>query len=203
MTVVTMTLRLDGERPLLMNSSAKADPLNPVKIELDRLTGKRDKTVADYEQIAKVEWHAGLWLQDGKPCIPSEAIESAFNAAARTRRKGKQAKAGFCCFVSSLLEYEGPGDLPSLWADKAFVFRAPVTVNRSKVMRTRPRFNNWGVTRERGVYSELAEPQRGAGVLRDRGFSRRSRRLASEVRQVLRQGDQLAMVGAAWRGVAR
>lgn len=37
MTVVTMTLRLDGDRPLLMNSSAKADPLNPIKIELDRL----------------------------------------------------------------------------------------------------------------------------------------------------------------------
>jgi hypothetical protein len=76
MTVVTMTLRLDGQRPLLMNSSAKADPLNPIKIELDRLTSKRDKTVADHEQIAKAEWHAGLWLQDGKPCIPSEAIES-------------------------------------------------------------------------------------------------------------------------------
>jgi hypothetical protein len=65
MTVVNMTLRLDGERPLLMNSSAKADPLNPIKIELDRLTSKRDKTVADHEQIAKAEWHAGLWLHDG------------------------------------------------------------------------------------------------------------------------------------------
>jgi hypothetical protein len=85
MSVVNMTLRLDGQRPLLMNSSAKADPLNPIKIELDRLTSKRDKTAADHEQIAKAEWHGGLWLHDGNPCIPSEAIESAFNAAARTR----------------------------------------------------------------------------------------------------------------------
>jgi hypothetical protein len=45
-----------------------------------------------------------------------------------------------------LLEYEGPRDLSSLWEDKAFVFRAPVDVNGSKVMRTRPRFNNWHVT---------------------------------------------------------
>ena len=145
MSVVNMTLRLDGKRPLLMNSSAKADPLNPIKIELDRLTSKRDKTAADHEQIAKAEWHGGLWLHDGNPCIPSEAIESAFNAAARTRRKGKQAKAGLCCFVSSWLQYDGPRDLPSLWADKAFVFRAPVNVNGSKVMRTRPRFNDWHV----------------------------------------------------------
>jgi hypothetical protein len=145
MSVGNMTLRLDGERPLLMNSSAKADPLNPIKIELDRLTSKRDKTAADHEQIAKAEWHGGLWLHDGNPCIPSEAIESAFNAAARTRRKGKQAKAGLCCFVSSWLQYDGPRDLSSLWADKAFVFRTPVNVAGSKVMRTRPRFDKWHV----------------------------------------------------------
>ena len=76
MTVENMTLRLDGDRPLLMNSSVKADPLNPIKIELERLTSKRNKTIADHEQIAKAEWHAGLWLHDGKPCVPSEAIES-------------------------------------------------------------------------------------------------------------------------------
>jgi hypothetical protein len=146
MSVENMTLRLNSERPLLMNSSAKADPLNPIKIELDRLTSKRDKTAADHGRIAKAEWRAGLWLIDGKPRIPSEAIESAFNAAARTRRRGRQAKAGLCCFVSSLLEYEGPRDLSSLWEDKAFVFRAPVDVNCSKVMRTRPRFNHWHVT---------------------------------------------------------
>lgn len=145
MTVENMTLRLDGDRPLLMNSSVKADPLNPIKIELERLTSKRNKTIADHEQIAKAEWHAGLWLHDGKPCVPSEAIESTFQAAAKTRSKGKEAKAGLCCFVSPLLEYQGPGDLSSLWADKDFVFRVPVNVRGSKVMRTRPRFNNWHV----------------------------------------------------------
>jgi len=78
MSVENMTLRLHGERPLLMNSSAKADPLNPIKIELDRLTSKRDKTAADHEQIAKAEWRAGLWLVDGKPCIPSGEQDSMF-----------------------------------------------------------------------------------------------------------------------------
>jgi hypothetical protein len=146
MTVENMTLRLNGQRPLLMNSSVKVDPLDPVNIELSRLTGKRDKTVADHEQIAKAEWHAGLWLLDGKPCIPSEAIESAFIQGAKTRRKGKQAIAGLSCPVSCMLEYEGPRDPSAMWEDKAFVFRAPVNVHGSKVMRTRPRFNNWHVT---------------------------------------------------------
>ncbi|MGO9358164.1 MAG: hypothetical protein ACLP1D_10865 [Xanthobacteraceae bacterium] len=143
MSVDTMRLQVVGERPLLMNSSAKVDPLNPAAVELSRMTSKRDKTAADHEYIAKLEWHAGIWLADGKPCIPSSAIEAAFNAAARTRRKGKQAKAGLCCFVSPLLEYDGPGDLSAMWSDKAFVFRTAVNVNGSKVMRTRPRFNDW------------------------------------------------------------
>lgn len=148
MSTQTLRVRLRGDRPLLMHSARLADPLDPIKIELDRLTCKRDKTTADHEQISKVEWHGGLWLQDGKPCIPAEAIESAFVAAARTRRKGPQAKAGFLCSISPFLEYEGPTDLVSLWNDKAFRFRFPVSVNGSKVMRTRARFPVWQVTAE-------------------------------------------------------
>ena len=111
MSVERLRVRLNGERPLLMHSSRLADPLDPIKIDLERLTRKRDKTLADHEQIAKVEWHGGLWLLDGKPCIPSEAIESAFIAASRTRRKGKQAKAGFSCAVSPLLRQTASGTL--------------------------------------------------------------------------------------------
>lgn len=132
MSVERLRVRLTGERPLLMHSSRLADPLDPVKIDLDRLTKKRDKTIADHEQIAKVEWHGGLWLLDGRPCIPSEAIESAFVAAARTRRKGKQAKAGFACVGSPPLQYDGPRDLASLWDDKAYRLRFAVNVNDAK-----------------------------------------------------------------------
>lgn len=145
MSVEKLRIRLTGERPLLMHSSRLADPLDPIKIDLERLTKKRDKTIADHEQIAKVEWHGGLWLTDGAPCIPSEAIESAFIAASRTRRKGKQAKAGFDCPRSPLLQYEGPRQLSELWEDKAFRFRFAVNVNDAKVMRTRARFDSWHV----------------------------------------------------------
>ena len=48
-----------------------------------------------------------------KPCIPAEAVESAFIAASKTSRKGKQAKAGFSCAVSPYLEYDAPVDLSS------------------------------------------------------------------------------------------
>lgn len=147
-TTETLRLRLTGKCPLLMHSSRLADPLDPITIELDRLTRKRDKTAADHEQVSKVEWHGGLWLRDGKPSIPAEAIESAFISAARTRRKGRQAEAGLACKFPPLLEYEGPTDLAALWNDERFRLRRPVSVNNSKVIRTRPRFNAWQVTAE-------------------------------------------------------
>ena len=137
--------RLTGERPLLMHSSRLADPLDSIAISLNRLTKKRDKTVADHEEIARVEWHGGLWLTDGQPCIPSEAIDASFLAGARTRRKGKQARAGFLVQEPALLQHSGPKTLEELWENADFRFRFPVRVNDARVMRTRPRFPRWHV----------------------------------------------------------
>lgn len=170
MSVEQLRIRLSGERPLLMHSSRLADPLDPITIALDRLTRKRDKTIADHEQIARVEWHGGLWTRDDKPCIPGEAIESTFVAASKTRRKGKQAKAGFSCAVAPFLEYDGPADLASLWQDKAFRFRFPVTVNGSKVMRTRPRFARWSVTIEVEFLPSLLNRNEVLEILEIAGF---------------------------------
>ena len=60
MSVERLRVRLTGERPLLMHSSRLADPLDPIKVDLDRLTKKRDKTLADHEQIAKSNGTAGF-----------------------------------------------------------------------------------------------------------------------------------------------
>jgi hypothetical protein len=43
-----------------MHSARLADPLDELKIDIDRLTKKRDKTIADHQQIAKMEWYGGL-----------------------------------------------------------------------------------------------------------------------------------------------
>jgi hypothetical protein len=170
MSVERLRVCLSGERPLLMHSSRLADPLDPIKIDLDRLTRKRDKTLADHEQIAKIEWHGGLWLLDGKPCIPSEAIESAFIAASKTRRKGKQAKAGFACPISPLLRYDGPRDLPSLWDNKTFRLRFAVNVNDAKVMRTRPRFPEWHVIADVEFLPSLLNPSEVIEILEIAGM---------------------------------
>jgi hypothetical protein len=143
MNAETIHLKFTGDRPLLMHSGRLSDPLDPIVHELSKITGKRMKTRADHEEIARIEWYGGLWLSNGRPCIPPEAIEGAFITAARSRRKGKQACAGLLVEGPALLDYDGPKVPDELWKDESFRLRHGVRVNNARTMRTRPRFANW------------------------------------------------------------
>lgn len=138
-----MELRLRGVRPLIMHSSRLADPLDPVAVEMARLTSKRPKTGADHAEIGRLEWHGGLWLHQQRPALPAEALEACFLAAAKTRRRGKQAAAGLMIEAPALIEYDGPAAIADLWQDSRFQLRHLVRVNDSRTMRTRPRFPEW------------------------------------------------------------
>jgi hypothetical protein len=146
MSAEQIHFEIEGIRPLLMHSSRLVDPLDDITIDLKRLTAKRDKTAADHEEIARTEWFGGLWLNEGQPCIPAEAIESAFIAAAKSKRKGKAGKAGFLCADPAMLHYDGSRDVEELWTDRRFRFRYPVNMAGSRTMRTRARFPTWRAT---------------------------------------------------------
>lgn len=143
MNVETLKLRLTSDRPLLMHSGRLADPLDEITRNLSKMTSKRMKTAADHEEIARIEWYGGLWLSGGQPCIPPEAIEASFIAAARARKRSKQARAGLMVMGPSLLDYEGPRDLDELWKDPAFQLRRAVRVGNARTIRTRPHFTTW------------------------------------------------------------
>ena len=136
-------LRLIGDRPLLMHSGRLADPLDPIVADLAKVTGKRNKTHADHEEIARIEWHGGLWLSQNRPCIPAEALEACFTKAAGAMRKGRQAKAGLMVSESCPLIYDGPAEVDDLWKDPNFKFRHVVCVHNARTIRTRPRFKQW------------------------------------------------------------
>lgn len=140
-----ITMRLTGTRPLLMHSSRLADPLDPIRARLTKVTSKRAKTLADHLEISRIEWHGGLWIFEGRPCIPAEALLSTFKSAARARNKGQEATAGIQIGRPAILEYDGPRDLDELGADERFVFRTTVRVGRARTIRTRARFDNWAV----------------------------------------------------------
>jgi len=140
----TIRLRITGTKRLLMHSGRFSDPLDPITQDLARLTAKRPKTTADHKQISKVEWFGSLWLHNGLPCIPADALMATIVGGAKVIKRGPQAAAGLTVEQNSLLVYEGPSDVDELWESGRFFLRSAVKVGiNSKTMRTRPCFNDW------------------------------------------------------------
>ena len=148
MQMKKLKFKIVGVSPLLMHNGQTADPQNEWSRRIKEISKRRNKTDADYDALAKLEWQAGLYLSDGKPCIPGEVMEAALAEGAKKLRLGKSAKAGLWCETDALLEYKGPKDVAKLWANGTFSLTIGVRVQRNKVMRTRPRFQEWAATVE-------------------------------------------------------
>jgi hypothetical protein len=145
MNAEKIRLRFTGTRPLLMHSSRLSDPLDAVTKRLARLTAKRPKTESDHIEIGRIEWYGGLWLHNGLPCIPADALQSAFKSVAKTEKRGQQAAAGILVEAPAILKYDGPSDIDELWLDERFSLRVPARVGRARTIRTRARFADWSV----------------------------------------------------------
>jgi hypothetical protein len=138
-----LKFRLAGASPLICHNGQLADPLNSISKEMERVSSKRAKTDADFEELARLEFLGGLYLDNGEPCIPGEVIEAALVEAAKKMRRGQQAKAGIISQGNFPIQYDGPRTANELWADERFRLVAGVKVQRNKVMRTRPIFREW------------------------------------------------------------
>jgi hypothetical protein len=132
-----------GVAPLLMHNGQLADPLNHLTQAIRKISTKKDKTEADLEELAHLEWLGSLYLHQQEPCLPGELLEGTLVEAAKKRRRGKQVSAGVWCEQQFPLQYEGPREPEVLWNDSRFRFTIGVRVQRNRVMRTRPRFEAW------------------------------------------------------------
>jgi hypothetical protein len=147
MAYKSLKLKVRGCRPMIMHSGQTADPLNEFAKRLKKVSAKRTKTEADIELMAEIEFMAGLYIDKNKKVIvPAENILACLINAGKRKKLGKQVGIGIDVEKHSDLEYDGVKDPKKLWGDKNFVFRKAVTINRVKVMRTRPIFNEWGTT---------------------------------------------------------
>jgi hypothetical protein len=135
-----LKFRLTSVSGLICHNGRLADPLNPIAKEMKRVSSKRAKTDADFEELARLEFLGGLYLHNGEPCLPGEVMEAALVEAAKKMRRGQQAKAGIISQGNFPIEYDGPRTTHELWADERFRLVAGVKVQKNKVMRTRPIF---------------------------------------------------------------
>jgi len=140
----TIDFRLIGVAPLIHHSDRLADPLDDIAKAMKKISGKRKKTDEDHEEIARLEFLGGLYVDENDhPIIPGENIEATLIEAARLTKEGKIATRALMVADNCLLKYDGPKDPEKLWEDKQFRLRRSVKVKMARVMRTRPRFPQW------------------------------------------------------------
>lgn len=139
----SLTFKIVGASPLLMHNGQLADPLNSFSRKMKEVSGKRMKTDADFEELARLEWHGSLYLSNGKPCIPGYVLEATLIDAARKRKRGKQAQAGIICPDNYDLIYDGGAPIEQLWVNPDYRLTVGARIQRNRIMRTRPKFNEW------------------------------------------------------------
>lgn len=155
-----VTYRLTGVAPLIVHNGQLANPLNQYSKEMKKISGKRNKTDADHEQMAQLEFQGGLyWSKDG-PVLPPDMFDSMVLAAAKKFKEGPLAKAGCFCVNTPAIEYDGPRDRDGLWNDDSFRFVKGVRVGTARVMRTRPWFQEWAVVVRFNVEANTINPVR-------------------------------------------
>lgn len=144
-----LKFKITGEAPLLLHNGQTADPLNQFSKAMKQITSKRAKTDADFAEMARIEWMASVYLDNGRICVPSEVWESAIVSGAKKLKLGKSAQAAIFCPSNSILEFEGcKMSLEELWKRDHNRLTVGVRVGTNKVMRTRFKAEKWSTELE-------------------------------------------------------
>lgn len=154
-----VTLHLDGRTAsggsaLVMHNERLADPLDPFTQAIANVSKKRNKTTADYEEIAYLEFLGGLYTDpvagyplngsSPKPCIPAWNVLRCLQDGGRRHKRGMDVPRGIYPLTETAeLIYDGPAEPDKLWKAGGFSLRKSVGVQRSRTMRTRPMFVDW------------------------------------------------------------
>lgn len=151
----TFAAELVGIAPLLMHNGQTADPLNRYSKMMKEVSGKRKKTEADFEELARIEYMAGLYVDEDGPVIPHRMLEAVITEGAKKSKLGKLAQAGVIVDKHARLDYDGPRSPKELFADENFRFTVPVRIGQQKVVRTRPHFAKWSAKIEVSYLADI------------------------------------------------
>jgi hypothetical protein len=151
-------LTADGGTPLVMHNERLADPLDSSTQAVAGVSKKRNKTLADHEEIARREFFGGLYtdpaleltdkgnlVSNGQVVVvPAWNVLRCLQDGATRQKRGKDVLRGVQpLVVHPPLLYDGPQHPEELWKSRAFALRKTVGVQRSRTVRTRPIFTDW------------------------------------------------------------
>ena len=143
----TLKVTWKGTSPLIMHSCQCVNPLHPISRELKKFTTKRQKTEEDLLKISDLEWEAGAYWKEGLGLyIPAENVEATLIGGAKNFKKGTDV-AKYCSVLDLYIPFNYGENLTKEQLIQNYEYRdtRPMTVQRSKVMRTRPRFDKWSI----------------------------------------------------------
>ena len=140
-------MKIQGVSPLLMHSALLNDPMAEITKALKKINAKRKKVDADLEEMSKLEFYGGIYVdKEGYPILPSTCLEACIVEGAKAEKLGKKFKATVFVDGDPRLIYDGPKDVDGLWEAGTFRDTRRVKVGMSGVMRTRPRFDEWALS---------------------------------------------------------
>lgn len=168
----TVTVKIRGVRPLLMNSAVGADPLSHWAKERAKLSSIRKKTDEIHMQLARLDWYSKFYCDENRrPILMGTMIEACCIAGAKRTRQGQTAKASIIVNDDPLIVHDHPSGpdatIDDFWELEKYRDVRGVIVNRSRIMRYRPVFPVWSVTFE-ATLTEL-DPEKFAGIVADAG----------------------------------
>lgn len=137
-----------GITPLIMHSCQCVNPLHPIARELKKYTGKKKKTDEDLIKIADLEWESGAYWKDGLGLyIPAENVEATLINGAKAHKMGKDIEK-YCDVTDLYIPFNYGENLTKEELIQNYEYRDTrvMTVMRSKILRTRPRFDQWEIT---------------------------------------------------------
>ena len=137
-----------GTTPLIMHSCQCVNPLHPISLELKRYTSKRKKTEEDLLRISDLEWESGAYWKDGLGLyIPAENVEATLINGAKVNKRGTDVQK-YCDVTDLYIPFSYGENLSKeeLISNPEYRDVRVMTVMRAKVLRTRPRFDQWEIS---------------------------------------------------------
>lgn len=172
MSMELLTLRIKGTSPLMMHSDKLANPLHPATKLHKELTSKRKKTDEDHLAIARSEFIAGAYFDEGAGFfVPGANFDATFLAGAKLQKLGTHWKRGAVVMTDRAnLHFSGPATPELLWEDQRFVDCRGVKVGQAKVMRYRPIFLEWGADLEVAINVDVLNIEEAKKAIDDAGM---------------------------------
>lgn len=143
--MASVSFRITGTSPLLMQAETLANPLHDLTREHKKVSGKRKKSEDDYLWLMQSEWSASMYHDtELGPYIPALNLESCIAEAGKIHKLGKVIKQSVQVIEDKArLEYEGPRTKDAMWQSNRFSDVRGVGVMGKKIMRCRPIFLHW------------------------------------------------------------